>query len=318
MKILSFGEVLWDVFNEQKLIGGAPFNFCGHLAKLGADAYIITAVGNDKFGDKAISEIERIHVKTDFVFRNPLPTGRCIVSIENGLPSYQLLENVAYDAITLPEEKLSDIQHGDFDALYFGTLAQRSGISSHALNQIVGYGYFHEIFCDINIRQQYYNRDTLQYCLDHATILKVSREEISAIRETGFSPSTPASLNIVEDYTVLSRWLCHTFGIRIVIITMDKDGAFLYESKQDKFYVSKSPKNEAISTVGAGDSFSACFLYNYLSNQSLETCLSRAVDLSDFVVTKTEAIPDYPPDMIQQIYKPNLRNIRGTTDYAGL
>ncbi len=34
MKILSFGEIIWDVYEDKKCIGGAPFNFAAHCARL--------------------------------------------------------------------------------------------------------------------------------------------------------------------------------------------------------------------------------------------------------------------------------------------
>ena len=54
MKILAFGEILWDIFPNKKCIGGAPLNFAAHAAKQGSEAYILSAVGQDTFGDEAI------------------------------------------------------------------------------------------------------------------------------------------------------------------------------------------------------------------------------------------------------------------------
>jgi len=39
MKILMFGEILWDVYPEEKHIGGAPLNCGAHLARHGGDDY---------------------------------------------------------------------------------------------------------------------------------------------------------------------------------------------------------------------------------------------------------------------------------------
>ena len=50
MHILSFGEVLWDVYPEQKYIGGAPLNFAAHFVKNGGKASMLSAVGNDNLG----------------------------------------------------------------------------------------------------------------------------------------------------------------------------------------------------------------------------------------------------------------------------
>ena len=47
MKALSFGEILWDVYPNEKFIGGAPLNFAAHFSKCGGKAYMISAVGKD-------------------------------------------------------------------------------------------------------------------------------------------------------------------------------------------------------------------------------------------------------------------------------
>ena len=58
MKIIAFGEILWDVFGDEKTIGGAPFNFAAHIARLGAELSGIVAPGggiNVEFA-KAVSK----------------------------------------------------------------------------------------------------------------------------------------------------------------------------------------------------------------------------------------------------------------------
>lgn len=37
-----------DVFPEEQVIGGAPFNFAAILAHLGNEAYLLSAVGRDE------------------------------------------------------------------------------------------------------------------------------------------------------------------------------------------------------------------------------------------------------------------------------
>ena len=42
---LCFGEILFDVFGDDRCIGGAPFNFAAHFAQLGGEAVMVSAVG---------------------------------------------------------------------------------------------------------------------------------------------------------------------------------------------------------------------------------------------------------------------------------
>ena len=36
MRILSVGEILWDVIEQSEHLGGAPLNFAAHAQKAGA------------------------------------------------------------------------------------------------------------------------------------------------------------------------------------------------------------------------------------------------------------------------------------------
>ena len=61
-KILAFGEVLFDVYDGDAVIGGAPLNFASHMKKLGADSLMMTAVGDDELGKKALDFIKNTGV----------------------------------------------------------------------------------------------------------------------------------------------------------------------------------------------------------------------------------------------------------------
>ena len=38
INILSIGELLWDIFPDKKILGGAPANFAFHARQFGSDA----------------------------------------------------------------------------------------------------------------------------------------------------------------------------------------------------------------------------------------------------------------------------------------
>ena len=137
-KILSFGEIIWDVFPDgDAVIGGAPLNFAAHAIKCGAKASLLSAVGNDALGEKALKELQRLGVSTDFVGKSDLATGRCIVSLNNGAPSYKVCRPAAYDRISLTQEAVDSINRESFDAFCFGTLAAREPVSRKALQRVL-------------------------------------------------------------------------------------------------------------------------------------------------------------------------------------
>ena len=119
MRVLSVGEVLWDVYASSKHLGGASFNFAAHFKKCGGEAWINTAVGDDDFGKETVNNVKKAGINIDYITISEKETGKCFVTLnDKQIPSYNLLNNVAYDDIKKPA-----IAKGFFDALYFGTLA---------------------------------------------------------------------------------------------------------------------------------------------------------------------------------------------------
>ena len=101
MKMLSFGEILWDVYPSSKAIGGASLNLAAHAALLGNDAYLATAIGDDELGKEALEVARKLKINDKFIFTlSDKETGAVIVTLnEKGIPSYEIKDNVAYDFI---------------------------------------------------------------------------------------------------------------------------------------------------------------------------------------------------------------------------
>ncbi len=289
LKILSFGEIIWDVYNDDKTLGGAPLNFAAHAVKCGADGYILSAVGRDEYGAQARAITEASGVKTDLLGVNTYPTGRCDVTLgEGGIPKYEIARDTAYDNVSLSEKELEYVSLQCFDALYFGTLIQRSPVSRAALEQICANVKFKDIICDVNLRDGCYSAETALYCLQNATILKISDEEEPELRRMGLYRSIDSSpesvaLSISEKYP----------NVRILLLTMGKNGSVTYCAETKKLYFTPAVKTKVISTVGAGDSFLAAWCCSYLNGEDIETANEKAATLSAFVVSRKEAVPHY-------------------------
>lgn len=104
LRIVSFGEVLFDIFDDGARLGGAPLNLAVHLHRLGVESLLVSAVGQDTLGDVAIQEIAREGLPVDHVARVPQPTGSVTVSLnEAKVPAYRFLRDCAYDYIPVPK-----------------------------------------------------------------------------------------------------------------------------------------------------------------------------------------------------------------------
>ena len=282
MKILSFGEVLWDVYTDKKFIGGAPLNFSAHLAKHGKEVAMLTSVGNDALSDETLKVIKDFSIDTRFITKiKELQTGKCQVTLdEKGIPTYDLLKNVAYDKIK------TDFDVTDFGVLYFGTLALREKYNRKTLTDLINKNSFKEIFVDVNIRPPFYDDEVIDFACRNATIIKISSEELPIILKSIKLES--------KDLRENAREIADKFAnLKLVIITCGSEGAIVFDCAEKEFYSQAAGKEKPVSTVGAGDSFSAGFLYKHMNDCEISECLSYATKLADFVVSRYDAVPDY-------------------------
>ncbi len=285
MKAIVFGEIIWDIYPDERVIGGAAFNFGAHLAHLGDEVYLLGAVGRDALGESALDEMRRHGVRTDRMQINSFPTGACTVTLnEEKIPSYRVHANVAYDHVTLTDGDIDAVRALDADMLYFNTLCQRGEQSRAALRRLVESVPFAERFCDVNLRVDCFDVDSLDYCLSHATTVKVSDEEAHFIYDLGLLTNThlPFAEALVERYP----------NLRLVLYTLGKEGSLVYEAASGRTVSSGKPRPvQVVSTVGAGDCYGASFLHAYLMDGRIEPAVSLATERSRFVVSRQEAVP---------------------------
>lgn len=287
-RIISFGEIIWDVYETESLIGGAPLNFAAHCSGCGAESFLISAVGQDALGSMAFERIPDFGINSRFVKRTSSPTGQCIVTLSDaGIPNYNVLSSTAYDSISLSDEDIAAISALGFDALYFGTLIQRSAASRSSLHRLCAEVSFREIICDINLRNCCYNADSAAFCLENATILKISQEEEPLLQSLGLY--TTAS----SEPECIAKAICSKFRqIKYLILTLGENGAFVYSAADTIGFTEAAKRVPVVSTVGAGDSFTAAWVCAYLSGKSVQEATHEAVALSAFVVSQADAIPD--------------------------
>ena len=283
MKFLSFGEIIWDIFGDEACIGGAPLNFAAHAVKQGAEAYLFSAVGDDELGRDALKAVRHHGINEKFIYEVKAPTGYCKVTLdENSIPSYEIGENVAYDIV--PDIDINDMRN--FDVLSFGTLALRGENNRNVVSSLLNKNSFKEIYCDVNIRPPFYSKSSIQMCLENATILKISDEELAVLEKTVFGYAS-------EGYTAAARRISKQFEqLKIIIITLGAEGSIAFECENMAEHTCCASKAEVVSTVGAGDSFGAAFVVAYMNGDELPLCLKKASDISAFVVSHTEAVPD--------------------------
>ncbi|PCH66755.1 MAG: carbohydrate kinase [Bacteroidales bacterium] len=289
-KIAGIGEVLWDVFDEHRMFGGAPANCACHCSSLGADAYVISCMGNDKAGHKGLDFLAKHGVDTSGIaISEEFETGIVNVKLDaEGKPEYEIRENVAWDHI--PFTKEMEAIAPELNAVCFGTLSQRNIVSKKTLDKFL---YATSPEClrmfDINIRQNYYSNDVILSSLKHANALKINDEELPILAELmGISGSEEDQLKAILE----------SCRLKLAILTCGAKGALMIT--EDELSFETPPKPEIIaSTVGAGDSFTAAAIIGYLQNKNLSEINKHANAVASYVCTQTGAVPVLPESLIK-------------------
>ena len=287
--ILAFGEIIWDVYENESCIGGAGLNFAAHCAKCGLNCFLISAIGQDELGRQAVNLIDSLNINRKLVEYSEKKTGQCLVRLNSeGIPQYQVLEDTAFDNITLKDSDISFIKENGINVLYFGTLIQRNIISRQALIRLCRECQFKEIVCDVNLRKDCYDEESVKFCLENATILKISKEEESLLREMElYIPEKNSYIGIAEA-------ICSKYSqIKYVILTLGGKGSFVYCAADKQHFMQDSTKVDVASTVGGGDSYIAAWISSYLKGKGVKKATKLASEVSGFVVSQTAAIPDY-------------------------
>lgn len=287
MRALSFGEILFDIIEGEDFLGGAPLNFAAHLAKCGAESYILSRVGDDELGKKALEQIEELNIKDIFIQRDSnYLTGTVEVELKGGQPDYTILENVAYDFIST-EDVDEKLNKEEFDIFYFGTLAQRSRDSAKTLHHLLDKKSFKHVFYDINLRKGYFSKKILEGSLQRCTILKLNDEEVDVLSNLFFGEKI-----IMEKF---AERIAEDFKIHLVIITAGARGCLVHE--KGKFGFEKGFPAEVVDTVGAGDAFSAAFIFQYYKYGDALKAARIANRLGAYVASSRGPIPAYSAEI---------------------
>ena len=103
MRIVSIGEIIWDVVAPSEYLGGAPLNFAAHARKLGHEVYLLSAVGDDERGHRALEGLKKCGISTDFVqVAAGKRTGTAEVELDtDGKPMFRIIRPAAYDFVDL-------------------------------------------------------------------------------------------------------------------------------------------------------------------------------------------------------------------------
>jgi len=280
-KVITIGEILWDVFPEGKKAGGSSMNVALNLHKQGIESNFISAVGDDDNGRELQQFLTASHFPTTFIQVNTeFPTSTVVVQLdENHQATYTIKQPVAWDDIKLNPENIEAVAQSD--ALVYCSLTCREEGSRKTIFKLLEQAKL-KIF-DINLRAPFYGKDLIDTLLKHANILKINEDEIVWVKDT-------FALTGNTDEQLLKQ-LAVQYNIDIILLTLGDKGACVL--KDGKLYQHNGYKVQVADTVGAGDAFLATFIACHLQGYPVETTLDNACKVGAFVASQPGANPEY-------------------------
>lgn len=283
-RIVAVGEILWDLLPAGRQMGGAPANFACHARALGADAHIISRVGNDALGREILQRLRDLDVPVEGVSVDPeKPTGTVSVELAaDGQPHFTIHGDVAWDRLQ-PDPTAMKIA-ASADVICFGSLAQRGEPSCSAIRALVSATPPGAIrVFDVNLRQNFYSRELIAASLQLANVMKLNDTELPVVAKL-FDLHGPPLEQL--------KGLAERFALNCVALTRGGQGSLLLSQGR----VSDHPgiPVSVVDTVGAGDAFTAAMTVGMLAEWDLDDINQRANEVAVYVASCAGATPVLP------------------------
>lgn len=251
-KAICFGEVLWDIFPNGKIIGGAPLQVAARLSSLGVPSRIVSKIGNDAEGRALLQNIQNLNLTGIYIkIDQNLPTGEALVHFdESGDAVYDIKSPAAWDHIELTDEIENAVSAADI--FVYGSLGARAETSKNSLYKLLDIAKYKVL--DVNVRKPYCDMDEIVKLMRKADLIKLNEAELRYLAKHLGADNESLELNILflSEYTETAQ----------ICVTRGRNGAVLLTGEQ--LYTHQGYEVDVVDTISSGDNFLAALLSKIL------------------------------------------------------
>jgi fructokinase len=288
VNIVCVGEVLWDVFDQAEHLGGAALNFAAHAHVLGHNVSFISAIGEDKRGERVLIRMKELGLSTKYIHKvKEHETGIVTVNLDSqGQPHFVLHRPAAYDFPELSSPDLDDLKSQKPDCIYYGTLFQMSqqakALTLTLLESFPGARRFY----DVNLRVDNYTPSLVRELMGRATVVKLNDQEASAVQAMFGQPH-----HSLEKFC---RRVAADFDLEAVCVTRGAEGCALLSGND--YIEAPGFRVQVADTVGAGDAFAAAFVHGLSCRWSPAQIADFANRVGALVASRNGGTPPWSLD----------------------
>ncbi len=258
MRVISVGDSCIDLYERLDIWypTGNCVDFAVNLRKFGVETAIITAAGNDQYGEAIIDALKRYHVDISHVHRDAGQT-----------------------AVTQMDMNGNDRVHLEWNE---GVLANFS-LARGDIEYIGRFDLLHTVLWGkIDQHLQAFKQKGLSIVYDFC--LERDKEKVKNIlphvNYAFFSYDRKDQS--IQDFL---QW-AYSFGLDVAIATLGENGSLAYDGKM--YYEQGIVPVKVKNTVGAGDSFIAGYVYGLSRRASIQECLQFGAEIAAQVIQKFE------------------------------
>jgi fructokinase len=301
--VIVWGEVLWDRFiasspasrsstGDDAELGGAPANVAWHLGLAGGWPRLVSRVGDDEAGRRALARLGEI-VDVSLVQVDPeRATGEVEIKLDRGEPRYTLVPGRAWERIALTEAARAAL--GEAGVVVFGTLAQRDPAGFAGWRHAIELARCLKV-CDLNLRPGDREAPHIRAAIDAADIIKLNDRELAMLRE----------------------WLGWTDPIgelrkrpRIVLVTHGAAGSTVFCGQGAHLASATTPRTIEIpgevatgagDNIGCGDAYLAIFVHGLTLGWDIAACGRAASRWAAAVAGTRGATPWFSEEQVEDL-----------------
>ncbi len=287
MRILSIGEILWDLIGGREYLGGAPLNFAAHAQKLGHEVYLVSAVGPDERGNLALNALRKCGVSAEFVQVIPgTRTGTAEVDLDpSGKPMFHIVRPASYDFVQLAPEQRKRIVQLQPHWIYFGTLYNNSAPARLSTLKLLDELPSAQKIYDVNLRDGNWSLNAVEQLASRADVVKLSDSEAEFLDATVGADGDGASVQ-----RFCERW-SDQYHCKTICVTLGERGCAVYDN--GAYTDARGCKVKVADTVGAGDAFAAALVHGIGQGWAAERYATFANAVAALVASRSGAIPQW-------------------------
>ncbi len=263
--IVSIGEALIDIKENEFFVGGCPLNTALAVARLGSPSCFLGGISSDKYGNRILNHMIDNNIIFDPVFCNDRAPTMTTNAVSHGAVNSYEFDWQGTSAFSITAEKLEEAfsSNSDINCVFYGSVSYTDAKVRNELESFLEGRKSLIRFFDPNIRENLIdNPEEYRKALDKAA----SRSDIVKVSDDDLSYWGKSAEELAKK--------CKN----ILIVTHGDKGSSWYSRGKRVDCPAVKPWHKTVDTIGCGDVFNGAVL----------AWLDRRNKFEDFRVSETD------------------------------